>query len=242
MRRAGPRGDRAPPEALAVRFEGQGDRDAPPRADSRSGEALRRLPAPDERRDASARDDRDGAELRAPAPPRGRADERARRFGAGADHRAPPRAPGAHADGGAPHHARPRRRRPDGEPRRRDVRGSDRRGGAGRCALREARASVHGRPPRLDREARARRGEGSRRFRETCPIRSGCRRAAGSATGVRSGSRNASRRSRRSSTFRRGAARAAGCAEGEDGDLLRRRGYGSTTARRRGSSSGAAPS
>ena len=101
------------------------------------------------------------------------------------------RAPGAHAHGGAPHHARPRRRRPDGEPRPRDVRGGDRRGGAGRPALRAARAPVHGRAPRLDREARAPPAGGSRRFRETCPIRSGFRRAAGSATGARRDSRNA---------------------------------------------------
>ena len=70
--------------------------------------------------------------------------------------------------GAAAHHARPRRRRRDGRPRRRDVRRPHRRAGAGRATVQRARASVHARPARVD-AGRARRASGCARFRARVP-------------------------------------------------------------------------
>ena len=105
-------------------------------------EAARQVvPAPALGRSGAAGDDRHGPRRRARAAHRRRADHGARRHDPGADPR-----PDARPAGRARHqrradHPRPRRRRRDGPPRRRDVRRPDRRGGAGRGAVRRPQAS-----------------------------------------------------------------------------------------------------
>ena len=99
------------------------------------------VPAPALGRPGPAGDDRHGARRRARAAHRRRADDGARRHDPGADPR--PDA-GAASRAGHEHgadHPRSRRRRRDGPPRRRDVRRPDRRGGAGRGAVRRPQAS-----------------------------------------------------------------------------------------------------
>ena len=78
----------------------------------------------------------------------------------------------------APDHARPRRRRRNGGPRRGHVRGTHRRGG-GRCAMlfRDPRASVYAGAARLDARRRARRpaaGDSRARCRRSATLPPGC--------------------------------------------------------------------
>ena len=136
----------------------------------RAGGAAARVPARAVGRHAPARDDRDGAVLRPEPADRRRADDRARRDDPGADPRGgqtPARGDGRGRD---PDHARPRRRRRRGRPRRRHVRRADRRAGHARRALRRPAAPVHVGAARLDRARRpaaaaraCRRSPGSRR-------------------------------------------------------------------------------
>ena len=89
--------------------------------------AARPVPARALGRHAPARDDRDGAPLQAEAAARRRADDRARRHDPGADPRADEGPAAAARHGDRPRHPRPRRRRGDGRPRARHVRGAARR-------------------------------------------------------------------------------------------------------------------
>ena len=137
------------------------------------------------RRHAPARDDRDGARLRAEAADRRRADDGARRHRAGADPGPAARPAGAARHGAAADHPRPRRRRRDRRPRRRDVCRPHRRDGAGRDAVRAAAASLHAGLLAASLRLRGRRPAAAagdlrpcRRPRRRCPPAAPSRRAA----------------------------------------------------------------
>ena len=101
------------------------------------------------------------------------------------------------------HHARPRRRRRDLRPRRRDVRRPGRRVRRRRATLfAPAAHAVHGGPPRLDPQARARSASACASSRATCRTRRSSRRAASSTRAARSRSSAARSRTRRSTTIR----------------------------------------
>ena len=150
--------------------------------------ALRRVSAPALGRHAPARDDRDGARLRAAPADRRRADDRARRHDPGADPRAD-----AHAAATRPARRSSSSRTTSASSPRSPTRSSvmyagrivERAPVAG--AVRDAAASVHGRPARLDpaaatceqRAARGDRGPGAEsaaarrpgcRFADRCPF------------------------------------------------------------------------
>ncbi len=123
-----------------------------------AGAALRRLSLPPFGRHAAAGDDRDGALVQAEAPDRRRADDGARRHDPGADPRLDAHAARRNRHRDHPHHPRSRRRRRARGRCRRDVRGPHRRARQRRRVVRRAAASVHGRAPRLDTQARHRAG------------------------------------------------------------------------------------
>src|SRR5229473_5682948 len=132
-----------PSAPVAWRRAGPRDRDAAPGRHSRPRRARRPLPPSAVGRHAPARHDRDGARVSPQGLDRGRTDDRARRDDSGPDPRAP-RPPAARAGhGGVADHARPRSRRGPRRSRRRDVRGTCRRDGADRRALRAPGASLH---------------------------------------------------------------------------------------------------
>ena len=97
----------------------------------------------------------------------------------------------------AAHHARPRRHRRDGRPRRRDVRRPDRRDTA-RCAtiFRDPQHPVHARPAGVDARA-ARRASACARSRARCRCSARCRPAARSTRAARIASSRARSRRRR---------------------------------------------
>ena len=136
--------------------QAQGDRAARRRAHSRPRLARQRLSAPAVRRHAPARADRHGARLPAVARHRRRADDGARRHDSGGDPRSAARDEGGVQPVAAAHHARPRRHRRNGRPRRRHVRRPHRRDRAGARDLPQAAASLHARPARVDARRRAR--------------------------------------------------------------------------------------
>ena len=116
--------------------------------------ARARLPAPVLGRHAPARDDRDGARPQPGRADRRRADDRARRDRPGADPRADrPREEGLRHRRD-PDHARPRRRRRDGDARARDVRRPRDGVRAGARDLQRGPAPVHLGPARVDADDR----------------------------------------------------------------------------------------
>ena len=127
-----------------------GDRRARPRRARRRCGLHPALPAPALGRAAAARGDRDGVRVRAADRRARRADDGPRRAHPGSHPRRAPAAAGRAGDGDGVRLARSRRRRADGRPDRRDVRGPDRRGRA------RERGHPAGPPPV---HARARRGD-----------------------------------------------------------------------------------
>ena len=144
-RRPGQRGAVPAPQGRASGGDGADAGHAAARRLSRSGARAADVSVPALGRAAPARDDRDGAGLPAVAPDRGRADDRARRHDPGADPRARQGAAGRARDGGADHHARPRRRRQRRRRGRRAVCGARDGARADRGAVRTAAASVSAR-------------------------------------------------------------------------------------------------
>ena len=129
-------GRRAAPRGGAARGGRRAGAGAPPLAVS----------APALRRAAPTRRSRDRARAEPGALDRRRADDGARRHDPGAAARAAPARASAARHGADPDHARPRGRRGHGRPPFRDVRGTDRRGGADRGGVRGAPPPLHAGP------------------------------------------------------------------------------------------------
>ena len=149
-RRADQRGLRDPPQHPPQGRPREGRRDAAHGRHRRRAPARQVLPAPALGRTGAARDDRHGAGRRARAADRRRADDGARRHDPGADPRPHARPPGRARHECRADHPRPRDRRRDGPPRRRDVRRPDRRAGTRRGAVRRPPPSLHPWPARFD--------------------------------------------------------------------------------------------
>ena len=113
-----------------------------------------RVSAPDERRHAPAHRRRHRAGRRPEPRHRRRAHDEPRRHHPGAVPRPPQGHPARDGRGPDLRDPQPGHRRQDVRPGRRDVRGQDRRAGAGARAVRRPQAPVHARPARLGAEAR----------------------------------------------------------------------------------------
>ena len=172
--------------------------------------ARRRLSAPAVRRHAAARADRDGAGLPAVAGHRRRADDGARRHDPGAD----PRPAARDEDGVRPvaaaHHARSRRHRRNGRPRRRHVRGAHRRDRPGARDLPRAR-SIRTRAGCWRRCPAARRASGCAPSTARCRCSARCRPAARSTRAVPIDSSRARPRRRRTTPSAPSRRRSATC-------------------------------